>query len=70
MLAMDITLALGTSIMAFVLGVLIGTSLGYLIWAEKDAQNNITNKTTNDRLTALEKDSPTEQQRREDNEPK
>jgi len=71
MLAMNITAALGTSLMAFVLGMLIGTSLGYLIWADKTTQqNDLNHQITNDRLDVLEKDSPAEQQRRGDNEPK
>lgn len=32
---MDIFTALGSSIMAFVLGVLIGIALGYIIWADE-----------------------------------
>lgn len=34
MLAIDITTALGSSIMAFILGVLIGIALGYIIWSD------------------------------------
>lgn len=60
---MNITMALGTSIMAFVLGVLIGTSLGYLIWADK----NLSEIPQSD---VLKKDSPTKQKRRGKNEPK
>lgn len=52
---MDISTALGTSILAFILGMLLGISLGYVIWAEKDRQNTITfRKTSDDRLTILE----------------
>ncbi len=36
MLAIDINTALGSSIMAFILGVLIGISLGYIIWADRE----------------------------------
>lgn len=35
MLAIEITTALGTSIMAFVLGMMIGFALGYIIWSDK-----------------------------------
>ena len=36
MLAMEITHVLGSSIMAFVLGVFIGIALGYIIWADRE----------------------------------
>lgn len=52
---MDINTALGTSIMAFILGMLIGVSLGYVLWAEKDRQKGILyRKTSDDRLYVLE----------------
>lgn len=57
---MDVTTALGTSILAFILGVLIGISLGYVLWAEKDRQRSVTFRTTSDdRLTVLESGSDT-----------
>lgn len=34
MVALDVFTALGDSILAFFLGVLIGVSLGYIIWAD------------------------------------
>lgn len=34
--AIDAVTILGSSVLAFILGVLIGISLGYLIWADKD----------------------------------
>jgi hypothetical protein len=52
MLAINITTALGSSIMAFVLGMLIGIALGYIIWADRKDQ-----KATKKRVTALEDDS-------------
>jgi hypothetical protein len=66
MLAMNITAALGTSIMAFVLGMLIGTSLGYVIWAEKEDPNST--KRSYVRFGFFKKISPTKQQRRGDDE--
>lgn len=69
MLAFNITMALSTSIMAFILGVLIGTSLGYLIWADRDETENGGQKGY-DVFGFLRKNSPTKQQRRGDNEPK
>ena len=35
MLAIELTTALGSSIMAFILGMLIGIALGYIIFADK-----------------------------------
>jgi hypothetical protein len=37
-IALDAVSILGSSVLAFILGVLIGVSLGYLIWAAKDEQ--------------------------------
>lgn len=85
MLAFNVTTALGSSIMGFVLGLLIGISLGYLIWAESDRKDTAekhkisdsrldslerTRKKSNQRLNILESDSFTEQQRRADDESK
>lgn len=36
MIAIDAVSILGSSVLAFILGVLIGISLGYLIWATKN----------------------------------
>ncbi len=41
MLAIDINTALGSSIMAFVLGVFIGIALGYIIWADREGRKAI-----------------------------
>lgn len=38
MLALEVTTALGSSIMAFILGVLIGVAMGYIIWADRESQ--------------------------------
>ena len=62
-IAMDITTALWTSILAFFLGISIGISLGYVIWAEKDRQKTAKNRRkivqdqadNNARLNSLEK---------------
>lgn len=35
--AVQITTALGSSIMAFILGMLIGIALGYIIWSDRQA---------------------------------
>lgn len=32
--AMNVPIALGTSMLAFIVGVLLGISLGYIIWAD------------------------------------
>ena len=44
MLAIDITTALGSSIMAFILGVLIGVALGYIIWADREESKSLREK--------------------------
>jgi hypothetical protein len=36
LIAFEVMTVLGSSILAFVLGVLIGVSLGYMVWAVKD----------------------------------
>lgn len=71
MVAMNITAALGTSIMAFFLGVLIGFSLGYVRWAEKNLpKGERGRKRVDNPLILLKKKSLTEQQRRGDDESK
>lgn len=68
MLAIDITVALGTSILAFILGMLIGISLGYVLWAENGRQKLIENiEDHNKRLNIVEQDSTVEQKRRRKN---
>lgn len=37
-IALEIMTILGSSLLAFILGVLLGVSLGYLIWAARDEQ--------------------------------
>lgn len=75
LLALNITAALGTSIMAFILGMFIGVSLGYVLWAEKGRQISIADRVKNDarldtleknsdRLDALEKDSDSKKRKR------
>lgn len=34
MLALEITTALGTSILAFIMGLMIGIALGYILWTD------------------------------------
>lgn len=55
MLAFNVTTALGTSIMAFVLGVLIGVSLGYILWERESP--TLDQKIIKEQLKALKKDS-------------
>lgn len=35
LLAMEVLTIFGSSVLAFILGVFIGVSLGYMIWADK-----------------------------------
>jgi ABC-type nitrate/sulfonate/bicarbonate transport system permease component len=44
MIAIDITTALGSSIMAFILGMFIGVALGYIIWADRENQKRDTDE--------------------------
>jgi hypothetical protein len=71
MLAMNITAALGTSLMAFILGVLIGFSLGYVRWAEKNLpKGERGRKRVDNPLILLKKKPPAKQQKRGDDESK
>lgn len=70
-LAMDITTALGSSIMAFLLGMLIGFSLGYVRWAEKNLpKGERGRKRVDNPLILLKKKPPIKQQKRGDDESK